>query len=135
MTKRIASLIGLALLVATSASAQMMTKVQVNVPFSFAAAGKTWAAGLYKLDINPGSGLAMLSSRQSAASRLFLTQAGATPDTGDMRIRFERYGNHWVLRSIVGGGMQANVRPGKLEEEILSSKPSGSRSLIARPQP
>jgi|SRR5215469_7952021 len=132
MTKRIASLIGLALLVASSASAQMISKIQVNVPFSFAAAGKTWAAGLYKLDINPDSGLAMLHSGQSV-SRLFLTQSGSSPDTGDTRVRFERYGSHWVLRAIVGGGMQVSVRPGKLEQEILSSKPSGSRSLIARP--
>lgn len=130
MTKRIATLIGLALLAATSASAQMINKIQVDVPFSFAAAGKTWAAGIYKLDINPNSGLAMLHSGQSA-SRLFLTEAGSTPDTGDTRVRFDRYGNHWVLRAIVGGGMQVNVRPGKLEQEIISSKPSGSRSLIA----
>src|SRR5215471_12756105 len=102
MTKRIRSLIGLALLAAISASAQTINKVQVNVPFSFAAAGKTWAAGLYKLDINPNSGLAMLHSRQSV-SRLFLTDAGYTPDTGDVRVRFERYGSHWVLRAIVGG--------------------------------
>lgn len=129
MTKRIAFLIGLAVL-ATSASAQMINKVQVNVPFSFAAAGKTWAAGIYRLDINPDNGLAMLRSPQ-ASSRLFLTEAGYTPDTGDTRVRFERYGNHWVLRAIVGGGLQANVRPGKLEQEILSSKPSGSRTLVA----
>lgn len=133
MTKRIATLIGLALLVATSASAQMINKIQVDVPFSFAAAGKTWAAGIYKLDIDPKSGLAMLHSGQSA-SRLFLTEAGSTPDTGDTRVRFDRYGNHWVLRAIVGGGMQVSVRPGKLEQEIISSKPSGSRSLIARPE-
>jgi hypothetical protein len=130
MTKRIASLIGLALLAATSASAQIINKVQVNVPFSFAAAGTTWAAGSYKLDINLGSGLAMLYSRQSG-SRAFLTQIGQIPDTGNTRVRFERYGNQWVLRAIVGDGLQADMLPSKLERELISRKPSGNRTLLA----
>ena len=47
MTKRIASLIGLSLLAVVSASAQIVNKIEVNVPFSFEAAGATWAAGTY----------------------------------------------------------------------------------------
>ena len=89
MTKRIASLIGLALLATVSASAQITSKMDVNVPFSFAVAGKTWAAGAYKLDIRLDNGLAVLHSTESG-SRMFLTQATPSRDRGNTRVRFER---------------------------------------------
>ena len=60
MAKRIRSLIGLALLAAVSASAQIVHKVEVNVPFSFVAAGTTWDAGTYQMDIRTDRGLAKL---------------------------------------------------------------------------
>ena len=129
MTKRIACLIGLALFATLSASAQTR-RVEVNVPFSFAAAGTNWAAGTYEIDIRMDNGLATLNSRQSV-SRMFLTNAGQSPDNRNMRVRFQRYGNQWVLRAIVGDGMQADVRPGKLERELMSQKPSDNRTLLA----
>src|SRR5262252_4784703 len=100
MTKRIAPLIGLALL-AVSASAQVVNKVEVNVPFSFVAAGKTWNAGIYKVDIRPDNGLAALHTNESD-SRPFLTQTSQPQKVGNKTaVRFERYGDQWVLQSII----------------------------------
>ncbi len=133
MKKRIASLmIGLALLVAVSASAQVTHKVEVNVPFPFVAAGKTWSAGTYQMDIRTDSGLVMLHSRESG-SRTFLTQSSENGNsTSDTSIRFQLYGRQWVLRAIVLGGIQADALPSKFERELISRKPSDSRSLLAR---
>jgi len=130
MRKRIASLIGLALLTAVSASAQTTNGIRVDVPFSFAAAGTTWVPGTYKLDVSLSSGLVILHSLQSP-SRTFLTQTSQTSDSGSTRVRFQRYGNQWVLRAIVGNGMEAVVLPGKLERELMSRKPSEGRTLLA----
>ena len=132
MTKRIASLIGLALLAAVSASAQIVDKVEVTVPFSFAAAGKTWAAGIYRMDIRPDTGLVTLHSPESG-SRTFLTQLGQNgKSTNDTSIRFQRYGSQWMLRAIVLGGIQADVLPSKTERELISRKASDTRTLVAR---
>ena len=130
MTKRIASLIGLALLAAVSASAQIMHRIEVNVPFSFVAAGKTWTAGTYKMDIRRDTGLVTLHSPDSD-SKMLLTQAGQPPDNGNTRVRFQRYGNQWMLRAIFADGIQADVLPTKLERELISGKPADSRTLLA----
>lgn len=130
MTKRIASLIGLALLAVVSASAQITNRIEVTVPFSFVAAGTTWAAGTYKLDLKPGTGLVTIQSQESG-SRIFMTQAGQGLDNGSTRVCFRRYGNQWLLQAIIGDGMQAVVLPGKLERELISQKPSEQRTLIA----
>lgn len=131
MTNRIASLIGLALLAAVSASAQIMNTVQVNVPFSFVAAGKTWDAGTYKMDVRPDTGLTVLYSSKSG-SRTLLTQTSQPNNIGnETTVRFQRYGGQWVLRAIVLGGTQAVVLPGKIEQELMSSKSSERRILIA----
>src|SRR5215471_10079647 len=112
MTKRIASLICLALL-AVSASAQIVNKVEVNVPFSFVAAGKTWNAGTYKVDIRLDNGLAALHSDESS-SRTFLTQESPSQSIGNpTAVRFQRYGDQWVLQSIILAGTQADVLPSK----------------------
>lgn len=130
MTKRIASLIGLALLAAVSASAQITNKVEVNVPFSFAAGGATWAAGTYKLEIRPDSGLVMLHSQ--SGSRAFLAQAGQSQNSrNETSVRFQRYGRQWVMRAIIGDGIEAAVLPSKFERELMSRKPSDSRTLLA----
>lgn len=132
MAKRIASWIGLALVAVVSASAQIVHSVEVNVPFSFVAAGKTWDAGTYKLDIKPDSGLAALHSSQSG-SGTFLIQASQPENIGNKTtVRFERYGNQWVLRAMLGGGIQAEVLPGKLERELMARKASENRTLVAR---
>ena len=130
MTKPIVSLIGLALL-AVSASAQVMHKIEVNVPFSFVAAGKTWTAGTYKMDIRRDTGLVTLHSPDSD-SKMLLTQAGQPPDNGNTRVRFQRYGNQWMLRAIFADGIQADVLPTTLERELISGKPADSRTLLAR---
>lgn len=131
MTKRIASLIGLALLAAVSASAQIRNTVEVNVPFSFVAAGKIWDAGAYKMDIRLGTGVTVLYSSDSGA-RAFLIQTSEPPNIGnETTVRFRRYGDQWVLRAITLGGTQADVLPGKIERELMSRKASEPRILIA----
>lgn len=131
MTKRIASLIALALL-AVSASAQIVNKVEVNVPFSFAAAGRTWNAGTYKVDIRPDNGLAALHSNESG-SRTFLTQSSQPQSAGNQTaVRFERYGEQWVLQSIIVAGTQAEVLPSKFEKELMSRKRSATRTIVAQ---
>jgi len=130
MTKRIASLICLALL-AVSASAQIVNKVEVNVPFSFVAAGKTWNAGTYKVDIRLDNGLAALHSDESS-SRTFLTQESPSQSIGNpTAVRFQRYGDQWVLQSIILAGTQADVLPSKFEKELMSRKRSDTRTLVA----
>jgi len=130
MTKRIASLIGLALL-AVSASAQIVNKVKVDVPFSFVAAGKTWNAGTYEVDIRPDNGLATLHSNESV-SRTFLTQTSQPHNVGNQTaVRFQRYGDQWALQSIILAGTQAEVLPSKFEKELMSRKRSDTRTIVA----
>ena len=63
MKKQIAGLFGFALLLAAaSAHAQITETVQVKVPFSFVAAGKTWPAADYKVQITQPTGLIKLSA-------------------------------------------------------------------------
>jgi hypothetical protein len=130
MTKRIASLVGLALL-AVSATAQIVSKVEVNVPFSFVAAGKTWNAGTYNVDIRPDNGLAVLHSNESG-SRAFLTQASQSQNIGnETALRFQSYGDQWVLQSIILPGTRAEVLPSKFEKELMSRKRSATRTIVA----
>jgi hypothetical protein len=133
MKKRIASWVVLALLATVSASAQISNRIEVTVPFSFVVAGTSWAAGTYKLDIQPNTGFAMLHSTESV-SRIFLTQVSQPTDSLGTQVRFQRYGNQWVLREILVDGLQAHVLPGKFEREIMSRKPSEARPLVAHLQ-
>lgn len=131
MTKQIASLMGLALLAAVSASAQIRNRVEVNVPFSFVAAGKTWDAGTYKIDIRPDTGVTVLYSGESGA-RAFLMQTSQPPNIGnETTVRFQQYGDQWVLRAITFGGTRADVLPGKREREFMTRKASEPRIVIA----
>jgi len=125
-------MIGLALLATVSASAQIVHKLEVNVPFSFVAAGKTFDAGTYHVDLRGDKGLVAIHSDQSG-SRTFLTQVSQPENTRkETALRFERYGNQWVLRAILGDRIQADVLPGKLEREIMAQKSSETRTLVAR---
>jgi hypothetical protein len=130
MTKRIASLISLALLAAVSASAQIAHTLKVDVPFSFSAAGSIWEPGVYQIDLSGPSGVSWLHS--STTTRAFLAQRSDSRRSDNIHcVRFERYGDRWVLRSIVLGGSQAELIPGKLEQELMTQKRSENRTLVA----
>ena len=63
MKKLIVSLFGFALLLAAaSAHAQITETIQVKVPFSFVAAGKTFPAADYTIKITHPTGLVTLSA-------------------------------------------------------------------------
>ena len=71
MKKHIAALFGFALLLAAaSAHAQITETIQVKVPFSFVAAGKTFPAADYTIKITQHTGLVTLSTAAPGGDRL-----------------------------------------------------------------
>lgn len=132
MTKRIRSLIGVALLLlaAVSAFAQTTRAVRVKVPFPFVTAGKSWPAGDYRVQIRTDNRTLTLISR-GLASATVLTTTDERSRERRTYLRFQRYGDRWVLHEVTQDGT-AQVRTwGELESELSKLKPSCQETLVA----
>ena len=130
MAKPIRYAIGLMLLAAVSASAQVSARIKADVPFPYMAAEKNWAPGTYKLDINALTSSVTLYSPASGA--MFLTHPGRQTHEGRCFLRFQRYGDRWVLEDITVDGVAHDVNLGKLERELIAQQnPSEEKVLIA----
>jgi hypothetical protein len=133
MAKRIAYLLGLVLLVAVSASAQVTHEIKVLVPFPFAAGGEKWQAGVYEMELDGDTGAVILGTKGSAR-KMVLSYRTQTPQAiGRDSVRFRHFGEHWVLQQIVVDGITATLKIDKLEKELMAiNKPSEDKVLLAK---
>jgi hypothetical protein len=129
MTNQIRSLFGLALLlVAVSATAQAANVVRVKVPFPFVAAGKSWPAAEYSVQIRVDNGALTLSS-PGIGSATFLAGIDARPGDGRSYLVFQRSGDRWFLQEVTLDGTAHILPAGDLEKELVKER----LSVGARP--
>jgi len=132
MTKQIRSLIGVALLLAAvSAFAQTTRAIRVKVPFPFVTAGKSWPAGDYRVQIRTDNRTLTLSSHGIGSATVPTT---TDERAGEKRtyLRFQRYGERWVLQEVTQDGTAQVLNSGELESELTKLKPSCQETLVAR---
>jgi hypothetical protein len=131
MKMQIRKLVGVAmLLTAAAASGQIAHQVQVTVPFSFMAGGKSSPAGEYRVEIDRTRDMLTLSSDNFKTFMLTTT----TVQSGQTRsyLRFHRFGDQWFLQTVTFDGVAQNLPIGKREREMMiASKSSGGEPLIA----
>jgi hypothetical protein len=132
MTKQIRSLIGVALLLAAvSAFAQTTHTIRVKVPFPFVTAGKSWPAGDYRVQIRTDNRTLTLSS-PGIASATVRTTTDERSGEGRTYLRFQRYGDRWVLQEVTQDGTAQVLNSSELESELAKLKPSCQETLVAR---
>jgi hypothetical protein len=133
MKKHIAGLFGFALLLAAaSAHAQITETIQVKVPFPFVAAGKAFPAADYKIRITQPTGLVTLSAA-NVGPAIGMSSKNEVPgmEGGKSCLKFERYGDRWVLEEVTSDGTEQVLHMSKVEWELAQVKPSGHQTLMA----
>jgi hypothetical protein len=86
---------------AAVASSTAMAETQLNVPFSFTAAGKVCPAGIYHVDKGPALNTVRLVSDDASRSFVWVISPGA-PSPTDQRIvlTFDNFGGAHLLHSV-----------------------------------
>jgi hypothetical protein len=133
MKKYIAALFGFAfLLAAASAHAQITETIQVKVPFSFVAAGKAFPAADYQIKITQPTGLVTLRAA-NVGPAMMLSNKNEHPgrEGGKSYMKFEHYGDSWVLEEVTYDGTEQVLHQSKVERELAQLKPSGEQTLMA----
>jgi len=129
MKKHIAGLFGFALLLAAaSAHAQITQTVRVQVPFPFVAAGQNMPAADYSVKITKGTGLIIISSPGRSATALSIRNVHPGKESFKSYLKFERYGDSWVLEGVNHDGADQVLRRSKVEAGL---KPAGQQTLMA----
>jgi hypothetical protein len=94
---------------ATSVSAESAL-VNVDVPFSFMAAGKVMPAGNYTIDQPTNGGVLLIRGSQPDSSALVLAINGGPSNSNHAGVTFSRHGSSVVLSTIeVPGGSSYNL--------------------------
>jgi hypothetical protein len=133
MKKHIAALFGFAvLLAAASAHAQITETIQVKVPFPFVAAGKSWPAADYNVQITQPTGLVKISAA-NVPPAIVMSNTNEHPgrEGGKSYMQFERHGDRWVLEQVAYDGTEQVLHQTKIEQRLAQLKPSGQQTLIA----
>ena len=132
MKKHIAGLFGFALLLAAaSAHAQITQTVRVQVPFSFVAAGENMPAANYSVKITKDTGLIILSSPGRSVIALSIRNVHPGKESFESYLKFERYGDIWVLEEVNHDGVDQVLRKSNIEQQLARVKPAGQQTLIA----
>jgi hypothetical protein len=132
MKKHIAGLFGFALLLAAaSAHAQITQTVRVQVPFPFVAAGQNMPAADYSVTITKDTGLIILSSPGRSVIALSIRDVHPGKESFKSYLKFERYGDSWVLEGVNHDGADQVLRRSKIEQQLARLKPAGQKTLMA----
>lgn len=132
MKKHIAGLFGFALLLAAaSAHAQITQTVRVQVPFPFVAAGQNMPAADYSVKITMDTGLIILSSRGRSVIALSIRNVHPGKESFESYLKFERYGDSWVLEEVNHDGVDQVLRRSMIEQQLARLKPAGQQTLMA----
>ena len=121
MLRLIKNLTGFALLfAAVSSFAQTPHMKRFKVPFTFMAAGRSWPAGEYKMQLDTSTGFCFLTIPGNNNSATVLTYAAALPGTiNDSYLRFQSDGDSWVLRDISMDGHARTINLEKSERQRM----------------
>jgi hypothetical protein len=122
MAKQIRNFVGLALLLAASSGfAQVQHAIRFRVPFSFMAAGRSWAAGDYRMQFNTDTGFVTLSSFGINSATVMTSPGDPSREIGYSHLRFQSDGEHWILREVLVDGKARILRLKKSERELLEA--------------
>jgi hypothetical protein len=132
MKKHIASLFGFTLLLAAaSAHAQITQTVRVKVPFPFIAAGQNMPAADYSVQITKDTGLIILRSPDRSATALSIRNVHPGKESFESYLKFERYGDSWVLEEVNHDGADQVLPKTRIEQQLARLKPTGQQTLMA----
>jgi hypothetical protein len=132
MKKHIAGLFGFTLLLAAaSAHAQITQTTRVQVPFPFVAAGQNMPAADYSVKITKDTGLIILRSPGRSAAALSIRNVHPGKESYESYLKFERYGNSWVLEEVNHDGIDQVLRRSKIEQQLARLKPANQQTLMA----
>lgn len=113
MTLRISALVGSILyLLSSMASAQVVQRVAVTVPFAFVAGSSSLPAGDYSIELNrEGNRMTLRSEAQSGSNAVMLVtnSLGASPSKS--YATFRRYGSHYFLAEVWRQGSGQTITP------------------------
>jgi hypothetical protein len=101
-------------LAAISASAQPST--QVSVPFAFAAAGRMFPAGDYRVSLDESNQIVSLRG-QDLKTIFMLTAPGDSIQDERSVLRFQRDGDEWSLQGIAFDGTIRRVPLTKMKRD------------------
>ena len=122
MAKQFRYLMGLALLFATTSSfAQATYSIRFKVPFPFTAAGKSWAPGNYRVQVNAFTNLLTLTSVDINDSMTMVIGIKNQTDIEKSYMRFRTDGEHLVLSEVLAGGQARTISLTKSERNLLKA--------------
>ena len=100
-TYRIVAILGVLLTFAVAGYTQAPSKVEVNIPFEFAAGKTTLPAGTYSIKRMSGNNVTLRSEdgKSSVILNAPVTNSSSDPNAVE-RIVFERYGDQFALAQI-----------------------------------
>ena len=112
--------------------AHAQSTVKANVPFPFNVGTSQLPAGSYRITVEDGSGLVMISNSTTFATILSLGQQ-ERPGGKSRKLVFRRLGNRYFLTQIWGeqGSTGLRLRAPKPETKLeIASQPSPSRKEV-----
>jgi len=119
MKNKVKSFVGfVVVLAATSAIAQ--NAIQVKVPFAFSAAEQTLPAGDYRVTLDRAVDRVTLRGENTGAI-FFVTPAVDLKDSRSF-LRFQRFGNDWVLTTAAFSGSTQELSTEKVEKRFLAQQ-------------
>jgi hypothetical protein len=107
--------------------AYAQSAVKANVPFPFSVGTSQLPAGSYRITVEDGSGLVMISNSTTLATVLSLGLQ-QHPGGKSRRLVFQRLGNRYFLTQIWGEQGRTGVR-------LLAPKPETKLEIASQPSP
>ena len=130
MQKKIRSLVIFTLLLlAVSAFAQSAHTIRADVPFSFETAGKMWPAGEYRVKFDVQLSTVTIAPFGRGPVTVFTTTTDDPNSTLQSYLRFQRYGDTWVLKDVSFDGAVRSINLGKPERELLRADLTKSHEI------
>jgi len=81
--------------------------------------------------ITKDTGLIILSSSGRSAIALSIRNVHPGKESYESYLKFERYGNSWVLEEVNHDGADQVLRRSKIEQQLARLKPAGQQTLMA----
>ena len=85
----------------------------------------------YRVQVTKDTGLIILSSPDRSAIALSIRNAHPGKESFECYLKFERYGERWVLEEVNHDGIDQVLRKSKMEQQLARLKPSGQQTLMA----
>lgn len=130
--RNIAKLLGALALMLAAISANAQHTTQVTVPFEFSAAGRILPPGDYWVSFNAGSELMTLRGPDLSSIILMSAPGDRFKDERNV-LRFQRYGDEWLLRQVVFAGSVRVLPAPKSKAKEMAGGASSDPAVIAIP--